>query len=98
MTCPNSPGPTSGQRRPPPGQDVAVDVTDLDLETRLLAGLPIVNAFSRHDTASKPPANVPEPPCGASTATAVKVTGVPSPPPPTYHVRCSTVTRTCAPR
>src|SRR5680860_515983 len=34
-----------GQRRPPPGQDVAVDVTDLDLETRLLAGLPIVNAF-----------------------------------------------------
>src|SRR5680860_1101646 len=45
MTCPNSPGPTSGQRRPPPGQDVAVDVTDLDLETRLLAGLPIVNAF-----------------------------------------------------
>ena len=27
------------------GQDVAVDVTDLDLQTRLLAGLPIVNAF-----------------------------------------------------
>jgi len=26
-------------------QDAAVDVTDLDLETRLLAGLPIVNAF-----------------------------------------------------
>ena len=26
-------------------QDVAVDVTDLELDTRLLAGLPIVNAF-----------------------------------------------------
>jgi transposase len=27
------------------GQDVAVDVTDLDLQSRLLAGLPIVNVF-----------------------------------------------------
>ncbi len=27
------------------GQDVVVDVTDLDLESRLLAGLPIVNVF-----------------------------------------------------
>ena len=30
---------------PPRCQDVAVDIADLDLETRLLAGLPIVNVF-----------------------------------------------------
>jgi transposase len=35
----------SGQPGSPARQDVVVDVTDLDLQSRLLAGLPIVNVF-----------------------------------------------------